>query len=195
MKLNFIYDIQSELQRVLFTYSRKDFYLKYQYRPSMSAGFDLNTTDLSNLKQQIEKEINNPKVEQVKNEILLGYKTYKNQLTNLAQPFCKTLPNKVVVVISKYGVGGSYHVPNTITLNIYNQNQFQEFIHELIHCCIEEPIVKKYALTHPQKEGLVDWLILNDSFFHSIFPDYQLQAQSELPTKKLLDKISPTNNL
>lgn len=74
--------------------------------------------------------------------------------------------------LTKYGVGGSYSLPNTIIVNISQTNKdifIPTIIHEIIHLSIEK-LITKYKIEHWQKERLVDLISLK------FFPDeFKLQ--------------------
>lgn len=54
MKYNFEYTFESELNRVLQTYSKKDFYIKYGYKILLPKGLSLsNSYELDKLKSAI----------------------------------------------------------------------------------------------------------------------------------------------
>lgn len=73
---------------------------------------------------------------------------------------------KYKVLLTRYGTNGSYF-EDTGTIQIrYNDNgkigrlgPSQTIMHEIVHCGIEECIIRKFKLTHPEKERLVDWIV------------------------------------
>jgi len=63
-----------------------------------------------------------------------------------------------VVRLTQYGVGGSYDLPNIITINILTRdidNISAIIMHEMVHLAIEL-LIRKYNISHWQKERLVD---------------------------------------
>jgi hypothetical protein len=63
-----------------------------------------------------------------------------------------------IVHLTKYGVGGSYNVPNTVILNFQNRKElalFRTIVHEIIHLSIQ-PYIEKYTVDHWIKERIVD---------------------------------------
>jgi hypothetical protein len=188
VKINFIYDIESELYRVGDAFRRKSHFLKYNYIVRLPEGFSLEDTNLDNLKPKIEKEINNPLVDDAKVDISSSWDKYQSEIIRLLDLIGGQIPDEINVVLTKYGVGGSYWPPQKVIINVNYKKFFENFVHELMHCCIEEPIIKEYRLGHQQKEGVVDWILLNNPFLITIFPDYSQQRMSILPTEEFINK-------
>jgi hypothetical protein len=188
VKINFIYDVESESNRVNDAFKRKEHFLKYNYKVRLPEGFSLEGDNLGNLKSQIEKEINSPLVNDVKSDITGNWAKYQSEIINLLDSIGGQIPNEINVVLTKYGVGGSYWPPQKILINVNYKKYFENFLQELIHCCIEESIIEKYHLDHQQKEGVVDWIFLNNPFLINTFPDYSQQPKSILPTNEFINK-------
>lgn len=91
--------------------------------------------------------------------------------------------------LTAYGTGGSYNYSNgTVTVltdstGKFNFNPTQTIAHEIIHIGIEENIVKKYNLTHIEKENLVDAYCLN--VFNKLLPNYKVQNFKKTPLLNL----------
>ena len=95
---------------------------------------------------------------------------------------CKNI--KVYPII--WSPGGSYnYYKNTATILIKTTNEgtpiesqdetFNTICHEIIHIGIEDCIVRKYGLSHGDKECLVDIIMM--TYLHDLFPEYKLQGQ------------------
>lgn len=82
---------------------------------------------------------------------------------NLIRIFSKQLPKNVEIILTKYGPGGSYNLPNKIILKINNKKGIKTVWHELVHILLESDIIK-YKIEHNAKERIVD-LILNSKKF------------------------------
>ena len=188
MKINFIYNIDSELYRVYDAFKRKEHFLKFNYKIKLPVGFSLESTNLDSLESQIKTEINNSLVDDAREAISSSFDRYQPEIIRLLDSICGQIPNEISVVLTKYGVGGSYWPPQKIIINVNYKKYFENFLHELIHCCIEESIIKKYCLNHQQKEGVVDWIFLNNPFLINAFPDYSQQRMSILPTDEFMNE-------
>lgn len=87
---------------------------------------------------------------------------------------------KYQVTLTRFGPGGSYDDDiGLITMMTRQDGTFKRPnpshtpVHEMVHIGIEDNIVKRYGLTHREKERLVDLVTL--SRFGSILPGYKLQ--------------------
>jgi hypothetical protein len=89
------------------------------------------------------------------------------------------LPEKIIVNFTSYGPGGMYTLPNiaVVILKDSPQQTLQMILHEVIHLIIEEPFVKKYNLSHWEKELTVDTLCLEENL-KNIFENYKPQPQT-----------------
>jgi hypothetical protein len=103
-----------------------------------------------------------------------------------------TAPSTVRVILTSYGVGGYYETPDLIVINQRSTWDGLEsaLVHELVHLCIEEPIVLRLKLDDSAKEGLVDHLILNDPILSQLIPNYHQQTKMTTPTPALLRQLS-----
>jgi len=107
--------------------------------------------------------------------------------------------SQYLIAITKYGMGGSYSFETgKITMRLkengtfYLQQPHHTVIHEMIHIGIEEVLVIKYKLTQPEKERLVDRMVL--TLFADLVPDYEFQRIGD---PKIDSFVSPEtiNNL
>ncbi|MCW5818255.1 MAG: hypothetical protein KIT84_45070 [Labilithrix sp.] len=83
------------------------------------------------------------------------------------------------VVLTLYGPGGSYD-PDTATITVlttpdgrFKKEPLHNLVHEMVHIGIERPIVRRFDLTHHEKERLVDRLCI--VAFADLLPGYQPQ--------------------
>lgn len=117
----------------------------------------------------------------------------KNSDLHLEQFWTKysTAAPLIHVTLTRYGVGGYYETPNQIVINQHSTWDSLEsvIVHELVHLCIEEPIVNPLKLDDSAKEGLVDYLILNDPILQSLIPRYRQQPGMTPPTSELLNQL------
>ena len=188
--MNFIYkySIDSEYKVIISTLNDRDFFIKNKYNIILPKNYTLDSKDLSNLKSVIENELNNEKINKIKDEISACWDKNETDLGSFLgdQPYL--IPNELIITLTQYGVGGSYFCPNKIITNISNnKDPFKTVVHELIHLIIELPIIRKFNLTHWEKESLVDYKFMNDKHLRKIFPNYDFQK--EKPSQELLKKI------
>ena len=189
MKIKFIYNVKTELNSVIDTYDDKELILKFGYKYFLPKGFSIEDNNLDKLKSVIESEMNDSVIEGAKKNISDNWSLHQVELVKLLGKIKNDPPSEVKVVLTKYGTGGMYILPSTVVLNVYYKDYFDGFVHELIHCLIEKPIIQKYKVNHQAKEGIVDWLFLNNKVLKNMFPEYQKQNLSIFPDKNQINKF------
>ena len=103
---------------------------------------------------------------------------------------------KYEIRLTAYGPGGSYDFKNgTITIKTKESGEFGRvpyhvIVHEIIHIGIEESIVKKFELTHLEKEGLVDSICAKH--FDDLLIDYVVQGRGD---KEVFNLVSKDNSM
>jgi len=108
--------------------------------------------------------------------------------------------DKYLVLLTKYGPGGSYDSQTgKITMltrkdgTFKQENPEQTVIHEIVHMGIEECVVGAFKLTHPEKERLVDLLVRKT--YGDVFPNYKLQSMGETKIEPYITNESMNNLL
>lgn len=71
--------------------------------------------------------------------------------------------------------------------NNFSRDPLEIITHEIIHLGIEKPVVRKYELSHKQKEALVDKLCLLK--FSKLLPKYKAQKITGKLKTNVLEKI------
>jgi hypothetical protein len=66
-------------------------------------------------------------------------------------------------------------------------------IHEIVHLGIEENIVRKYRLTHEEKERLVD--LICEMRFKKLYPENDLQKRGDSRIDEFITLEALNNNL
>lgn len=101
------------------------------------------------------------------------------------------IPSEYNVIITRYGIGGSYNPPNLVILNceIYSVSRLiGVLIHEIVHIYLE-PLIVRYDVQHDTKERLVDLIISR------VLPDYsheEAYSENESPSiNTVFDKFYP----
>jgi len=88
--------------------------------------------------------------------------------------------------LTKYGVGGSYSLPNTVIINISQQNNvISTVMHEIIHLTIDK-LIRKYKIEHWQKERIVNLISLK------IFPE-MFKLQRDPKNTEIIDQEFKAN--
>lgn len=164
MKLNIIYSKEFEVERIVNTLKKIDWYKANGYTIQLPASLDVsNITTLSKeiIFESVEKEyfeqnyINSKKYIE-DNWSNIGIELLKNiKETSLVLQDCYNIQ------LTRYGVGGSYHLPNSIIINIQRMFEFgllKTIAHESVHLSIQK-LVEKYNVKHWYKERIVDLLL------------------------------------
>ena len=121
------------------------------------------------IKNVVESDFDETLYENKKAQIVADWRKIEDSFTeglDLLKGFSQL---EYFVTITKYGVGGSYHTPDKVILNIdYSprKDAWETLAHEIIHLNIE-PWVQEYKIEHWTKERVVDLI------FGKIFPDKQ----------------------
>ncbi len=95
--------------------------------------------------------------------------------------FGEEIPADYDIFLTKYGVGGSYGLPNNVVFNIYNKNGLKTIVHLMI-----EENIRKYEIRHWEKEKIVD-LILNSEKF--IFLKYDKWQKGYNGAENYIDEL------
>jgi hypothetical protein len=100
--------------------------------------------------------------------------------------------SKYEVKLTAYGPGGSYNsehgyiILKTTSNGVFKRcSPIYTIVHEIIHIGIEGCIIKKFGLSHIEKEGLVDAICVN--YFKDILVGYTIQ---KLGDKDIFNAIS-----
>ncbi|MFC1700789.1 hypothetical protein ACFLZ0_01485, partial [Patescibacteria group bacterium] len=94
------------------------------------------------------------------------------------------------LILTKYGTGGSYNLPNRIILNFNKKTPndiIRIIIHEIIHLLIQ-PLIEKFEIEHWPKERIVDLML------SKIMPELtkmQKLSQNTEKIDKLFNKFFP----
>lgn len=161
--IKIIYSKEFEVQRVINSIKKLDWYLEHGYDKHLSFPQLLQKEELKNYS---EEEIKDAVIGEYSGDF---YKDYERFLLDNWQSisaeidlaFSKSdLPKQEEyrIYFTKYGTGGSYDLPNSIIIRIKNQSPESvgaTVIHEIIHLAIEGDI-KKHGIGQREKERIVD---------------------------------------
>lgn len=176
MKLNIIYSVEYNVERVNDTIDKIDWLEAKGYKPIMPEqfkGLNLKQLLVEDIKRIIAEEYDEDWYKNLETLVRKGMQEnipiLKRALAVAALPTQK----EYTVKLTQYGTGGSYTLPNLIILNIskeLNINPIKTTLHEMIHLSIE-PLIEKYEIEHWKKERLVDRML------HEIFPGFTKRMQ------------------
>lgn len=189
IKLSFDYSKGFELKRVENTIKRLDWYLSNKYSLSWLSfpkNLDLDLDKLKSLsREEIVKAVNEEfneirfvsEVESVKQ--MFG--KYEIKLEEFIIGLGLSPIPEIKIYLTKYGIGGSYHLPNEVIVNIdgfFSIELVRNILHEIIHLHIES-LIQKYQIGQWQKETIVNLL------FERVFPDIFKKPNIPIETKEI----------
>lgn len=166
IKFSIKYSREFEIQRVLSTknkfkwYSDKGYNLNNFTLPKGFSAEELSNRSeaeiISYVNEEYDTEFFQPHMQTV-NSLLPNY---LNKLADyLFGINVKILPN-IEIKLTRYGVGGSYNIPNTVIINtskLFNIGLVRVILHEIIHLHIQS-LIDKYKIEQWEKEIIVDSL-------------------------------------
>ncbi|RJO60264.1 hypothetical protein C4544_05845, partial [candidate division WS5 bacterium] len=187
MSLNIKYSKELEVERIKNTLNKLDWYDKHGYRPRLPENIDLKHISTEDIYSYIEKDYKDD-YSKISDEIKAGYKILEDAyIKELKEVFGNNIITDFDVTLTKYGVGGSYGLPNKIIINILfiKKPPTKILIHEICHLMVEDHVLKNGILQR-EKERVVD-LILNSKKFE--FLNYDWWQDSYDNTEKYIDDL------
>ena len=161
MKLVISYSLEQEIWRVQNTLKKLSWYIEQGYKPHLPDGITIDSSD--------EGVINAIQGEYSEADYAENAKRLQEEWTTLPKRFGKMrdktsfhLGNEYNVVLTKYGVGGSYNPDlNQVIIKINTATQISRVgtvVHEIVHMTIQH-LIDQYQVRHWRKERLVDLLM------------------------------------
>lgn len=98
------------------------------------------------------------------------------------------------IYLTKYGVGGSYHYPDSIIVNVgfWGQGLLRTVFHEIVHLMIH-PWIIEYKVSHWQKERIVDLIMLK--FTCLLSKTQQIPVEITEPVDQIFNEHYPNIEL
>ncbi len=161
INLDIKYSPEYEISRIKDTLEKLNWFKEKGYRLRFPEGFSVenqNFKDEEYIKKCILEDYTKDNYEEQK---AFANKEFDKINTALEKFFnaTKIQPQKVYeVYLTKYGVGGSYNLPNRIIINIQTCKEVRllwTIVHEIVHLSIED-LIQKYNIDHWTKERIVD---------------------------------------
>ena len=179
-ELKIIYSVEQEVARIKNTLSKLDWFEKEGYKVHLPEGISADSSD-EEITRAVEKEYSGHEKSFVENADWLekNWPKYARELgTKLIE--CNLKPeSKYELLLTLYGVGGSYNRPNRILVNIknfYELGLLRTVLHEAVHLAVQDLIVK-YDISHWVKERIVD--LLMQKFFPGLDEMQKVKVETE----------------
>ena len=193
MEIEIIYGVEADSNEVKDCLSKADFLRRNGYRAIFPAGVKLGDEFNDDVVKKIEQEHKNntKRYEEKKKELSDFWANRGKEISKYFKNFRYPAPETVKVFLTAYGTGGTSFLPNMVWIRLdlseYEIKSEEALIHEIIHLCIEKPVVQKYDLNQMEKEKVVDYFF-NLPGLKEMFPDYA-QAKYGNPSEELLERI------
>lgn len=178
MLIQIIYSINLETKRVQEVVKKLSWYKEKGYKITLPKNLKEDAINYEDIYNSVWQEYSDSLYKKVSSKILLEWveKNIEIQLQNELPKFKLSLPEKVIVQLTRYWTQWSYNPPNNIILHIEQKRPLISVIlHEILHLIIHS-YIKDHNVSHWHKEAIVDFLfekILPDiSFRQSIKKDY-----------------------
>lgn len=164
MKLNILYSPELEVERIINTLKRVGWYKENGYTVQLPESLDISdVTSITpeSVKIAVSEDYNEQNYLGSKKYIEEHWNSVGEELTKNIKNTSLVLQNSYDIQLTRYGVGGSYHMPNKIIINIQRMFEFgllKTIAHEGVHLSIQS-MVEKYNVKHWHKERVVDLLL------------------------------------
>ena len=161
LKVNF--SKEDEIKRIKYTLGKLDWFIKQGYKINLpdkikeiSDQGRIPTDD--EISEAVSAEFNQKEYEEKTQDLIQKWEKMREDFLKKLATLGLPLQPEYRVTFTKYGVGGSYDLPNKIKINFdysYARNTLATTFHEIIHLTIEN-LIKEYNISHWTKERLVD---------------------------------------
>lgn len=162
MQLSIVFSREFERDRVRYTLGKLDWFREQKYRLTFPADIeqilsDGNVPTDEEIAAAVEGEFDEEHYRPTVDKILEGWREHGEDYSRQLQPLGLPVEDEYIVTLTRYGVGGSYHIPNSVIVNIaYGKTDpFVTVLHEIVHLVIE-PLIYEHSIEHWTKERLVD---------------------------------------
>jgi hypothetical protein len=196
MELEIIFSKESEVARIKHTINRFGWYKEKGYRINLP-GKIKEFIDQGNIPTDeeildiVSKEFDPKQYEEKKRELELKFQEKKGGFEQNIGTLGLPLQPIYRILLTKYGVGGSYFLPNTVLINFNYPNVrdiLTNTLHEIIHLTIEE-VIQKYKTEHWAKERIVD--LTYEKFFPENNKILQRDPKQSEQIYKIFDQSFP----
>ncbi|HOG37825.1 MAG TPA: hypothetical protein PLK71_00150 [Candidatus Paceibacterota bacterium] len=187
IKLLIEYSKEFELERIESTINRLDWYLSNKYSlSSLSFPKNIDVDNLKEIKKEelveaVGEEYDESKFVTTAESIVQMYEKYEVKLEDFIKSIGLSVIPEVKVSLTNYGIGGSYHLPNEIIVNInrfFSIGLIRNILHEIIHLHIQA-LIDQYKISQWNKETIVNLL------FEKAFPEIYKEPNIPMDTTKI----------
>tara|TARA_Y100000310_G_scaffold112994_2_gene111541 strand:+ start:2814 stop:3440 length:627 start_codon:yes stop_codon:yes gene_type:complete len=167
-RIHVIYSLKTEVTRIRNSFKKIDWYKEKGYWNKIKLPESLK--GIESFEKITEKDIlDTVKSEYSEEEYKQFTEGVRTSWDNVGKKYdlwkilsALKLQSEYTIQLTKYGVGGSYSMPNRIVVNIHMKKSGpveNTILHEMVHLSIQE-LIDKYEISHWHKERLVELIIL-----------------------------------
>lgn len=194
--IKFQFNIEFEARRVKETLDILEWLTENNYRFSLPKDVEnFKNVKIETISKLVGNEYDLKIYKVAENAILKSWKGNNSLMKKINQKMIGSrMLDEIVVVLTRYGTQGSYMMPNSAIINIFNippEYLIKTVIHESLHLMIEH-LIKKYSVKHWVKERIVDlimdfefksrfkmqpipdWALATDAIFKKCYPNLTL---------------------
>lgn len=185
MPLDIKYNIKLEEKRIKNTIKKLSWYEKLGYSPRFPQNIDPKIDSFEKIYTALQDEYTKEDYKQVAIKLNEEFSKMESIFCDKLQKVCgKKIKRNYKLILTKYGVGGSYFLPNKIIYNIEMKSSVNTIFHEITHLIIE-PYIKKYQIQQNEKERIVDLILSSEPI---ALCNYKMQKRGEVH-KKFIDPL------
>ena len=186
MPLDIKYSLGLEKQRVRNTLKKLSWYEKLGYAPRFPKNVNPSIDNLEKIYADLQNEYvaEDYKIYAIK--INKEFSKIEADFFKKLQKACgKKIKRNFELILTKYGVGGSYALPNKIIYNMaMRSSSINTILHEITHLIIE-PYIKKCRVQQNEKERIVDLILTSEPI---ALYNYKMQKRGHAH-KKFIDPL------
>ncbi|MFA5413412.1 MAG: hypothetical protein WC348_02635 [Patescibacteria group bacterium] len=156
MPLEIKYNINTEKQRIQSAVKKFSWYKKFGYIPCFPKNINPKIDSLEKIYTALRKEYKERDYKKAADAAKKNFSKIEKDFYGRLGKICgKKIRKSYQLILTKYGVGGSYVPPDKIILNINAVSPLNTLLHEIVHLAIES-YIQKYKINQNEKERIVD---------------------------------------
>ena len=164
--IKILFSPEIEIQRLRYTAAKIEWFKTHDYKLSLPSSWRGDRIPTDNEIIQMVNDEYYASIYVAQKQYLENH--WRNIFNDVKTDIKKILPElrkEYTVYLTRYGVGGSYHFPETIYANIshwWQKGLVTDVLHEMVHLAIH-PLIEKHKIPHWHKERIVDLVTLRIS--------------------------------
>lgn len=177
MGVKIIFGIEQEKERIKSTVERLPWYENHGYSPRFPKGINPQKDKIEKIFLALKNEYVEDDYQKIAKQLADDFSNIENDFFGKLEKLTgKKIKRSFQLVLTKYGVGGSYGLPNKIIYNFaMKSSSVNTVLHEIVHLVIE-PYIVKCKIKQNEKERIVDLILKSKPI---TLKNYQMQKRGE----------------